>query len=326
MTAEFPTIRLRRLRNSVSLRDLFREVSLRKDQLIYPVFVEERLSEPTEIPSMPGIYRIPEDHLAAEVQRIAAVGVRTIILFGISHHKDATGSDTCKDDGLMARMVKCAKAAASSMVVITDNCLCEYTVHGHCGIIMDDKVDNDATIEKLSRQAVVCAEAGADFVAPSAMMDGQVIAIRRALDAAGHSDTPIMAYSSKFSSSLYGPFRDAAGCSLKGDRRAYQMDPCNAREAIREAELDIQEGADVIMVKPALTNLDILSSLRSRTLLPLCGYQVGGEYAMIKLAALAGAVDEEQLVMESLYSIRRAGADLIISYYTYQAIRNGWVN
>jgi porphobilinogen synthase len=320
--ANFPVSRLRRLRRTPLLRDLVRETHISADDLIYPVFVEEEIDTSQDIESLPGVQRIPEKLLADEVRAIAADGVRAILLFGISHHKDATGSDTCKDHGLMARMVRIAKEAAPEMLVITDNCFCEYTDHGHCGVVHEDTVDNDATLELLGQQAVVAARAGADMVAPSAMMDGQIRAIRQALDAAGFPDMPIMAYSSKFASALYGPFRVAAGSALKGNRATYQMDSMNTREAIRESVLDEAEGADMLMVKPALAYLDIIAKLRERTLLPLVAYQVSGEYAMIKFAAAAGAIDETRVVNETLGSIKRAGADLIITYFARDYIRN----
>jgi porphobilinogen synthase len=294
---------------------MVRETRVAADQLIYPIFVEEDIDTPVMIDSMPGVYRIPEKHLAKEVEAIAKDGVKAILMFGISHHKDDTGSDSWNPKGLMARMIRTAKKAAPEMIVISDNCFCEYTSHGHCGIIKNNDVDNDPTIENLARQAVVGVEAGADIVAPSSMMDGQIQAIRSALDKAGFQETPIMAYSTKFASCFYGPFRAAAGCGLKGNRMAYQMDPMNGREALRESILDEAEGADFLMIKPALSYLDIIAKLRERTLLPIAAYQVSGEYAMIKFASAAGALDEARLVRETLGSIRRAGADLIITYY-----------
>ncbi|MTJ79787.1 MAG: porphobilinogen synthase [Telmatospirillum sp.] len=323
MTAVFPAARSRRLRRTEALRSLVRENQLSARDLILPLFVEEGLAEALPIATMPGVMRIPERHLAAEVEALARDGVKAILLFGISHHKDATGSDTWNPDGLMARMVRTAKSAVPDMVVITDNCFCEYTDHGHCGVMHETGVDNDATLANLGRQAVVAIEAGADMVAPSAMMDGQVQAIRAALDAAGHVEAPVMAYSSKFASALYGPFRAAAGCTLQGDRKAYQMDPMNGREAIRESLLDEAEGADILMVKPALAYLDVLATLRQQTLLPLAAYQVGGEYAMIKFAAAAGAIDEARTIAECLGAMKRAGADLIISYFARDAITAG---
>lgn len=294
---------------------MVRETLLAPQHLIYPVFVEEGIDQSVAIPTMPGLSRIPESALAAEIRAIAADGVGAVMLFGVSHRKDAEGSDSWNPDGLMARMTRIAKSSVPGMVVITDNCVCEYTDHGHCGVLADGEVDNDRSIANLAQQAVVAARAGADIIVPSAMMDGQVAAIRAALDEAGFGQVPVMAYSSKFASAFYGPFRAAAGCSLKGDRLAYQMDPLNRREARRESRLDEEEGADFLMVKPALPYLDTLAELRAQSDLPLVAYQVGGEYAMIRFAALAGAIDEGAAILESLGAIRRAGADLIISYF-----------
>ncbi len=312
---------MRRLRQSPQLRQMVRETSLAPHQLIYPLFVEEGIDQPVPIATMPGMSRIPEQLLAEEIRSIAEDGVSAVMLFGVSHNKDSEGSDSWNPEGLMARMTRTAKASVPSMVVITDNCVCEYTDHGHCGVLDGGDVDNDSSIVNLARQAVTAARAGADIIAPSAMMDGQVGAIRTALDEAGFSRVPIMAYSSKFASAFYGPFRAAAGCSLDGDRLAYQMDPMNRREARRESRLDEAEGADFLMVKPAMPYLDTLADLRAQSDLPLVAYQVGGEYAMIRFAALAGAIDEHAVIMETLGSIRRAGADLIITYFARQVAR-----
>lgn len=325
MIVGFPTRRQRRLRRSATMRTLMSETNISAHDLIYPVFVEECITDPIAIPSMPGITRIPEQSFAREINAIAEDGVKAVMLFGISHYKDAEGRDTWNPDGLMARMVRIAKSEAPKLVVIMDNCFCEYTNHGHCGVYHGGKVDNDATLANLGRQALVAVEAGADMIAPSAMMDGQVGAIRRALDEAGHVEAPIMAYSSKFASAFYGPFRAAAGCELEGDRLAYQMNPANGREALLESLLDEVEGADMLMVKPGMPYLDVLTRLRDRTLLPLASYQVGGEYAMIKFAANAGALDEAATVRESLLAMKRAGADLIISYFTRDFLRGGWL-
>jgi porphobilinogen synthase len=319
----FPATRLRRLRATPALRDLVREAAVAPADLIQPLFVEEGIDAPLPVASMPGIDRIPERRLAREIEAMARDGLRAVMLFGVSHRKDSAGTDACRPDGLVARMVRTAKHAAPDLVVIPDLCFCEYTDHGHCGVIEHGLVANDITIENLGRQAVVAIEAGADMVAPSAMMDGQVAAIRHALDAAGHAGAPIMAYSSKFASSFYGPFRAAAGCELKGDRKTYQMDPANGREALRESLLDEAEGADLLMVKPGLPYLDVLARLRERTLLPLAVYQVSGEYAMIKFAAAAGAIDERAVVRETLTAFKRAGADLILSYFARDVIREG---
>ena len=324
MSPLFPTARLRRLRQSATLRALVRETTVTADDLIQPIFVEEGIDEPLPIVEMPGVVRLPERRLEHAVEALARDGVKALMLFGISHRKDATGSDAWNRDGLVARMVRKAKRAAPEIVVMPDICFCEYTDHGHCGVIEHGHVANDVTIENLARQAVVAVEAGADMVAPSAMMDGQVAAIRHALDAAGHVNAPIMAYSTKFASAFYGPFRVAAGCELKGDRKTYQMDPMNAREALRESLEDEAEGADVLMVKPGLSYLDILARLRERTLLPIAVYQVSGEYAMIKFAAAAGALNEQVVVRETLGAFKRAGADLILSYFTRDVIREGF--
>jgi porphobilinogen synthase len=320
----FPNIRLRRLRKTETLRQLVRENTVTLNDLIYPVFVEEDIETPLPIASMPGISRIPEKHLAAEIKAIAAEGIKAVVLFGVSHHKDASGSDSMLDSGLMARMIKRAKDAAPDMVIISDTCFCEYTDHGHCGVVDQGYVHNDMTLANLGRQAVVAARAGADMIAPSAMMDGQVAAIRQALDQESFSGTPIMSYSSKFASGFYGPFRAAAGCELKGDRKAYQMDPMNGREALLESVIDEAEGADILMVKPGLPYLDVLARLRERTLLPLCVYQVSGEYAMIKLAAAAGAIDEKRVIRETLGAMKRAGANIIITYFARDIAREGF--
>ncbi|ANF59726.1 porphobilinogen synthase [Halotalea alkalilenta] len=323
MSALFPQARLRRLRRTPQMRAMLRETRLAPEQLIYPIFVEEGIDEPKPIEGMPGQFRVPEKLLAREVERLARLGLTGIMPFGISHHKDAIGSDAMKADGLVARMVGTIKDAVPSMLVIPDICFCEYTSHGHCGVIEHGEVCNDATIENLGRQAVIAAGAGADVIAPSAAMDGQVAAIRRALDGAGFGQVPIMAYSTKLASSLYGPFREAAGTELKDDRKQYQMDPMNRREALRESLLDEAEGADMLMVKPALAYLDLLSDIRRESLLPLAAYQVSGEYAMIRFAAAAGVIDESAVIRETLGSIRRAGADLIMTYFAPQLLEEG---
>jgi len=320
----FPATRLRRLRKSETVRRLVRETAVSLDDLIYPVFVEEGIEKPQPIKSMPGISRIPEKKLAAEIKAIQSEGIRAVMLFGVSHKKDNTGSDSWKSGGLIARMIKRAKDAAPELIVISDTCFCEYTTHGHCGVVEDGLVANDATIANLARQAVTAVAAGADMIAPSSMMDGQVKAIREALDEAGHIEVPIMSYSSKFASAFYSPFRAAAGCDLKGDRNSYQMDPMNGREALRESLIDEAEGADILMVKPALPYLDVLARLRERTLLPLAAYQVSGEYAMIKFAAAAGALDEKRAVRETLGAIKRAGADIILTYFARDIAREGF--
>jgi len=322
--AQFPATRLRRLRASQALRDLVRETTVTLDDLIYPIFVEEELDDFAPVESMPGVFRIPERKLDAAIKEIAAVGIKAVMTFGVSRHKDDTGSDSWNENGLLARMTKRAKDAAPDLLVISDTCFCEYTSHGHCGVIDGNDVHNDHTIANLGRQSVVAARAGADIIAPSAMMDGQVAAIRAALDGDGFGNTPIMAYSSKFASAFYGPFRAAAGCDLQGDRKAYQMDPANGREALRESIVDEAEGADILMVKPAMPYLDVLAQVRRHSLLPLAAYQVSGEYAMIKFAAQAGAIDERRVVRETLAGIKRAGADMIMTYFAMDIARQGF--
>jgi porphobilinogen synthase len=322
--APFPTTRLRRLRATQTMRDMLRETTVTMDDLIYPIFIEEELDDFAPVESMPGVHRIPERKLGAAIKEIHRAGIKAVMTFGVSRHKDDTGSDSWNENGLLARMIKRAKDAAPELLVISDTCFCEYTSHGHCGVIHGEDVHNDHTIENLGRQSVVAARAGADMIAPSAMMDGQVAAIRTALDASGFDGLPIMAYSSKFASAFYGPFRAAAGCDLKGDRKAYQMNPANGREAIRESLTDEAEGADILMVKPALPYLDVLSQVRARSLLPLAAYQVSGEYAMIKFAAMAGAIDEHRVVRETLTGIKRAGADLILTYFAMDIARQGF--
>ncbi len=322
--AGVPASRLRRLRRSAGLRALVREHHVTAADLILPMFVDETADEPVPIASMPGVSRIPLKGFAREVEAIARDGVAALMLFGVSAHKDATGSDTMSRTGLMARMTRAAKDAAPELLVITDNCFCEYTDHGHCGVLLPDgHVHNDQTVENLGRQAVVAAEAGADMVAPSAMMDGQIAAMRAALDRAGFEHLPIMSYSSKFASAFYGPFRAAAGCDLQGDRKTYQTDPMNGREALRESAADEAEGADMLMVKPGMPYLDVLAKVRAQTLLPLGVYQVSGEYAMIKFAAQAGALDEQRVVRETLGAFKRAGADVILTYFARQVLREG---
>ena len=315
MSTYSPAQRPRRLRQTASLRSLFQENTLSLNDLALPIFVEEEIDDYKPIMAMPGVMRIPEKRLAYEIERIAKAGVRSIMTFGISHHTDADGSDAWNENGLVARMSRICKETVPEMIVMSDTCFCEYTSHGHCGVLHDHGVDNDATLINLGKQAVVAAAAGADFIAPSAAMDGQVGAIRQALDAAGFTDTAIMSYSTKFASSFYGPFREAAGTSLKGDRKTYQMNPMNRREAIRESLIDEAEGADALMVKPAGAYLDILRDVREHTRLPLAAYQVSGEYAMIKFGAQAGAISEIDVTLESLGAIKRAGANIIFSYF-----------
>ena len=321
MSAVFPSTRLRRLRATPQLRDLFQEVTLNPRELVLPIIVDEGARDFIDVATMPGVRRIPEHRLAHEIERYAEAGLRSVMTFGVSHHKDASGSDAMRPDGLVARMAATIKRTCSEMVVMSDTCFCEYTEHGHCGILHGDVIDNDATLRNLGLQAVAAAHAGADVIAPSAAMDGQVAAIRSALDGAGLQQTPVLSYSSKFASSLYGPFRDAAGSALRGDRKSYQMGPMNRREAVRESLLDEAEGADALMVKPAGAYLDIIRELREATRLPIGAYQTSGEYAMIKFAAAAGAIDEQRAVQETLGAIKRAGADLIFTYFAMDVLQ-----
>lgn len=313
-----PLRRLRRLRSSETMRDLLRETHVSLSDLIHPLFIEEHITHAVPISTLPGISRLPETALADEVRELYALGIRYVMPFGISHTKDDKGSDTWDDNGLLARMVRIIKAAVPEMMVIPDICFCEYTDHGHCGVVHNNEVCNDLTVENLVKQSVTAAKAGADMLAPSAMMDGQVKAIRQGLDAAGFEHVAILAHSAKFASSFYGPFRAAVDCELSGNRKGYQLDYANGRQALLEASLDEAEGADILMVKPGTPYLDVLSRLRQETHLPLAAYQVGGEYAGIKFAALAGALDERAVVTETFVGLKRAGADLIVSYYTKQ--------
>jgi porphobilinogen synthase len=317
----FPQTRLRRLRKTGVLRDLVRETELSPTRFVYPLFVEHGLDRRTPIEAMPGIDRLSINHAVEEAGAAHELGVPAVLLFGIPAGKDDEGSGAWDDEGVVQLAVRALKDAHPDLVVMTDVCLCEYTSHGHCGRLRPDgAVDNDSSLELLARTAVSQARAGADVVAPSDMMDGRVGFIRHALDEEGFSDTPIVAYSAKFASAFYGPFREAADSTPAfGDRRAYQMDPGNAREAVREALLDVEEGADVVMVKPALPYLDVIRAVREAVQLPVAAYNVSGEYAMVKAAAAAGYVDERSIVLETLTGIRRAGADLIITYHAREA-------
>ncbi len=316
-----PETRFRRLRRTAALRNLVRETRLSVDDLILPVFVEEGIDTPVAIASMPGVFRHPEKDLPKVLKRAHKLGLQAFMLFGVSHHKDADGLDSCRDTGLMARMIRAARKAVPEALVISDNCFCEYTTHGHCGVVCDGDVDNDATLANLQVQAVVAARAGAGMIAPSGMMDGMIAAIRAALDEAGYGHIPVMSYSTKFASAFYGPFRDAVDSSFKGTRATYQMDVANGREALAESLQDELEGADILMVKPGIPCLDVLARIREATLKPLAVYQVSGEYAMIKHAAAAGALDEKAVVLESLLAFKRAGADMILSYFAEDAAR-----
>src|SRR3954449_975695 len=317
----FPRTRLRRLRRTGALRGLVRETDLATGDLVLPLFVEEGLEGRTPIGSMPGVFRHGIASAVEEGGAAHALGVPAVILFGIPAAKDAEGSGAWDDDGAVQLATRAIKAAHPELLVLTDVCLCEYTDHGHCGrLTADGTVDNDASLELLARTALSHARAGADAVAPSDMMDGRVGALRAALDAEGFSDTPIIAYSAKYASAFYGPFREAAGSTPAfGDRRSYQMDPGNADEALREVDLDVREGADVVMVKPALPYLDVIRRVKDRTGMPVAAYHVSGEYAMIKAAVAAGYVDERAIVLETLTAIRRAGADIIITYHAKDA-------
>jgi porphobilinogen synthase len=319
----FPQTRLRRLRATPVLRDLVRETRLDPGDFVLPLFVEEGLDSRAPIGAMPGVDRLSIAAAVAEAGEAAALGIPAVLLFGIPAHKDEEGSGAWDDEGAVQLATRAIKDAHPDVLVIADLCLCEYTSHGHCGLLRaDGSVDNDASVELLARTALSQAAAGADVIAPSDMMDGRVGAIRAALDEDGRSDTPILAYSAKFASAFYGPFREAADSTPAfGDRRGYQMDPANGDEALREALLDVQEGADMVMVKPALPYLDVVRRVKDATRLPVAAYNVSGEYAMVKAAAAAGYLDERAAVLEALTSIRRAGADIVITYHAKDAAR-----
>src|ERR1700754_2610841 len=319
----FPATRLRRLRQTSVLRDLVRETELRVSQLVYPMFVVADGPKRTPIPELPGIDHLSIDGAVVEAGVAASLGIPAVLLFGLPTSKDELGSGAWDDEGVIQLATRAIKAAHPDLLVITDLCLCEYTSHGHCGVLRPDGVvDNDQTLELLARTALSQAEAGADAVAPSDMMDGRVGALRAALDDHGLSETPLIAYSAKYASAFYGPFRVAADSAPQsGDRRGYQMDPANAREALREGALDAAEGADVVMVKPALPYLDIIRRVRESTDLPVAAYNVSGEYAMIKAAAAQGLLDERASVLEALTGIRRAGADIVITYHAKDVAR-----
>ena len=311
---------MRRLRRTKALRDLVRETELSPRHLVQPLFVVsgEGVREPVE--SMPGIERFSINELVAEASELQASGVEAVVLFGIPAAKDETGSGAYDEEGVVQLAVRALKEAHPELTVITDVCLCEYTSHGHCGFVRDGEVDNDITVELLAKTAISHADAGADAVAPSDMMDGRIAAIRHQLDEEGHPNTPVIAYSAKYASAFYGPFREAAESSPQfGDRRGYQMDPANAREALREARLDLEEGADMVMVKPALPYLDVIRAVREDLDVPIAAYQVSGEYSMLKAAAHNGWLDERAAALEALTSIRRAGADVILTYYAKEA-------
>jgi porphobilinogen synthase len=322
----FPQTRMRRLRATASLRGLVRETDVRADRLVLPLFVAEEGSAPSAPEpgsTLPDLARLSISTAVERARQAAELGVGGVILFGVPSHKDAEGSSAWDEEGVVQLAVRALKQALPALLVLTDVCLCEYTSHGHCGVVGDDgAIDNDATLELLARIAVSHARVGADIVAPSDMMDGRVGALRAELDCEGFAETPILAYSAKFASAFYGPFRDAAGSvPAFGDRRAYQLDPANGREAVREALLDVGEGADMVMVKPALCYGDLIAAVREKTGLPVAAYNVSGEYAMVKAAAAAGHLDEREAVLEILTSLQRAGADTIISYHALDAAR-----
>lgn len=312
----FPEYRPRRMRKNEAFRALIRETQISPSQLVYPLFVLPGKKRREEVVSMPGVFRVSVDQLANEARECLSLGINTILLFGLPESKDAMGSGAHAKNGIIQSAVKELKNKAPQLLVVTDVCLCEYTDHGHCGCIIGEEVDNDATIEILAKTALSHAQAGADMVAPSDMMDGRVAEIRTALDENNFDTIPIMSYAVKYASSFYGPFRDAAECTPQfGDRRSYQMDPANSREALREATLDVDEGADILMVKPAVAYLDVIAKLKEEFDLPIAAYHVSGEYAMIKAAGANGWIDETRVMEETLLSLRRAGADIIITYF-----------
>ena len=316
------SIRPRRLREKTLVRKLVRETTLAVDDLMYPLFVVHGRGVRERIACIPGQSRLSVDELVKECKDVAGMGIPAVLLFGLPAHKDPRGSEAYADDGIVQQAVRAVKDTVPDLLVVTDVCLCEYTSHGHCGIVEDGTVRNDPTVELLARTAVSHAEAGADIVAPSDMMDGRVGAIRDALDEATFADTPIMAYSAKYASAFYGPFREAADSAPQfGDRRGYQMDPANGQEAMREIALDLDEGADIVMVKPALPYLDVIARARMEFGVPIAAYSVSGEYAMIRAAGQLGWLDEERAMLEALTAIRRAGADIVITYFARDAAR-----
>lgn len=324
----YPIVRNRRLRRSSALRSLVRETVLTVDDFIYPIFVTYGVNVKDEISSMPGVYHFSLDRLEEEIREVAAAGIKSVLLFGVPEHKDAEGTSAYEQNGIVQQAIRAIKQWAPELLIVADTCLCQFTDHGHCGVIHMDKstgsavVDNDSSLKLLVRTAISQAEAGADVIAPSNMMDGYVQAIREGLDQAGFSDIAIMAYSVKYSSAFYGPFRDAAHSAPQfGDRKTYQMDPANKREALREAESDVAEGADTLMVKPALAYLDIISLIKEQFDLPVVAYNVSAEYSMVKAAAANGWIDERAVVLETLTGMKRAGADIIITYHAKDASR-----
>jgi porphobilinogen synthase len=314
--ANYPVKRLRRLRYNPIIRDMIRETHLSKKDLIYPLFVVHGKKIRNEVKSMPGVYQMSVDVLVEECKEVASLGIPAVILFGIPEHKDEKGSEAYDPDGIIQQAVRAIKTNVKNLVVITDVCMCEYTSHGHCGVLNGEEILNDETVSLLAKEALTHAEAGADIIAPSDMMDGRVAAIRKILDEKGFSKTPILSYAAKYASGYYGPFRDAAESTPAfGDRRSHQMDVANADEALREVETDIEEGADIVMVKPAGAYLDIIWRVKEKFGLPTAAYQVSGEYAMIKAASRLSWIDEERIMLESLIAIKRAGADMILTYF-----------
>ncbi|HKO28669.1 MAG TPA: porphobilinogen synthase [Solirubrobacteraceae bacterium] len=319
----FPQTRLRRLRATRALRGLVRETRLTPADFVYPLFIAHGLDRREPIEEMPGVDRLSIDHAVSEAREAEELGIPAVLLFGLPASKDEEGSGAYDEEGIVQLATRAIKQAVPDILVITDLCLCEYTSHGHCGVVRPDgTIDNDATLELLSRTAVSQARAGADIIAPSDMMDGRVGTIRQALDEEGHTDTPILAYSAKFASAFYGPFREAVDSTPAfGDRRSYQMDPANGEEALREVRLDVEEGADIVMIKPALLYLDVIRRVKDQTGMPVAAYNVSGEYAMVKAAAAGGYLDERAATLEALTSIRRAGADIVITYHAKDAAR-----
>ncbi len=316
----FPVTRIRRLRKTSVLRDMFRETSLSKEDFIYPLFIVEGAGIKREISSMPGQFQMSLDNVLRECEELQTIGISSILLFGIPEMKDEVGSGAYDENGIIQKTLRAIKKDYSEMMVITDVCLCEYTSHGHCGVVENEYVQNDKTLELLAKEALSHAQNGADMIAPSDMMDGRVGAIRQVLDANGFDETPIMAYSAKFSSAFYGPFREAAESAPQfSDRKSYQMDYGNSDEALREIALDIQEGADIVMVKPALSYLDVIQRTKENFNIPIAAYNVSGEYSMIKAAAMRGWIDGEKVMVEVLTAIKRAGADVIITYFAKEA-------
>ena len=320
--SRFPQVRMRRMRDTPMLRNLAQESRIAIDDFIYPIFVTHGRGIRNPIDPMPGMYQLSLDNLIAEIEEVVSLGIGAVLLFGLPANKDPEGTEAYEPNGIIQEAIRVIKQTAPNVLVFTDVCVCEFTDHGHCGIIRNGRVDNDATLELLAKMAIVQAEAGADVVAPSAMMDGQVAAIRSGLDGEGFVNLPIMAYSAKYASSFYGPFRVAAESAPQfGDRHSYQMDVANSREAMREIQLDIEEGADMIMVKPALSYLDVISRAREEFGYPMAAYNVSGEYAMVKAATENEWIDGQRVTLEILTSIKRAGADMIISYHAKEAAR-----